>query len=224
MNAKQQAAERAVDYVRDGMTIGLGTGSTAAFAIEAIGEKVKQGLSIKAVASSLKSEDQAVAAGIKLVSFTGLTSLDLYIDGADEVDPGFNLIKGGGGALLREKILAFNSEQFVVIVDDSKRVPKLGAFPLPVEVTPYALELTMLHLQNLDCVPNLRQREGKAFVTDNGNVIVDCAFKEIRDVPALSRSIKEIPGVVETGLFSKELVSTVIVGHANRDAEVLRVK
>lgn len=222
MNAKQQAAEKAVRYVQDGMTIGLGTGSTSAFAIDAIGQRVKEGLAIKAVASSRQSEERAIAAGINLVSFSGINAIDLYIDGADEVDADFNLIKGGGGALLREKILAFNSKTFVVIVDEKKLVHHLGAFSLPVEVTPYAVELTTRHLQELQCETRLRSTANRTFVTDNGNFIVDCAFGEIADVQTLSRRIKDIPGVVEHGLFPKEMVSLVIVGYEKEEAKVLK--
>ncbi|MGZ3881953.1 MAG: ribose 5-phosphate isomerase A, partial [Flavisolibacter sp.] len=143
MNGKLLAAEHAADFIRNGMTVGLGTGSTSAFAIQAIGRKVKQGLSIKAVVSSVRSEDLARENGITLIPFSEVESIDIYIDGADEVDSNLNLIKGGGGALLREKILAFNSQQFFVIVDDSKLVHHLGKFLLPVEITSFAKELTI---------------------------------------------------------------------------------
>ena len=133
MNAKKTAAEKAVSFIRQGMTVGLGTGSTAGFAIELLGKLVKKGLSIKAVASSIRSEDQARKEGIKIVSFSEVNTIDLYIDGADEVDQYLNLIKGGGGAHLREKILAYAARRFIVVIDHSKRVLHLGKFPLPVE-------------------------------------------------------------------------------------------
>ena len=144
MIAKQMAAEHAVQYVTDDMTVGLGTGTTSAFAIKAIGQKIQQGLNVKAVASSIESEQLAKDAGITIVPFSHINIIDIYIDGADEVDEDLNLIKGGGGALLREKILAFNSKQFVVIVDEHKMFKQLGKFPLPVEVTPFALEAATL--------------------------------------------------------------------------------
>jgi len=221
MNAKQIAAERAVQYVDNGMTVGLGTGSTSAYAIEAIGKKVQQGLSIKAVASSLRSEELAKSAGISLIPFSEVESIDIYIDGADEVDKDLNLIKGGGGALLREKILAFNSKQFFVIVDNSKQVEHLGKFLLPVEIIPFAMELTLMQLRNLGCTTILRRDNDKPYVTDNSNLIVDCDFKKIKQVEQLHHSINIIPGVVENGLFLKNIVSKVIVGYGDGEVKIL---
>ena len=142
MEAKRLAGEKAAEYVKDGMIVGLGTGSTAYYAIQKIGELVKQGLKIKAVATSTSSEQLARELGINLVTFAEVDSIDLTIDGADEVDPHWNLIKGGGGALLREKIVAAASKQLIVIVDESKVVAQLGKFPLPVEVVPFGFEQT----------------------------------------------------------------------------------
>src|SRR5215203_5572979 len=169
MNAKQAAAHKAVEAIQNGLVVGLGTGSTAYFAIEKIGELIRNGLAIKAVGSSVGTEELAKKAGIEIVDFATVTDIDLYIDGADEVDPHFNLIKGGGGALVREKIVAFNSKQFFVIVDHSKRVQRLGAFPLPVEVVPFAVNFTLRMLERLDGKAVLRQKEGKPFISDNGN-------------------------------------------------------
>jgi ribose 5-phosphate isomerase A len=221
MNAKQIAAEDAAKLIQDGMTVGIGTGSTSAFAIEAISKRIKEGLSIKAVASSTRSEKLAKGAGITLIPFSEVEDIDLYIDGADEVDRNLNLIKGGGGALLREKILAFNSKEFIVIVDNSKLVPHLGKFLLPVEVTPFAIELTVRQLRKLGCTTTIRQEADKRYITDNGNIIVDCDFKKIEQVAQLQDSINAIPGVVENGLFSKTIVSKVIVGFENGEVQVI---
>ena len=220
MNAKQQAAEAAVREVKNGMTIGLGTGSTAAFAIEAIGRMVREGLSIKAVASSIKSEAAAATAGIPIVPFSQLQQIDIYIDGADEVDKQWNLVKGGGGAMLREKILAFNSKNFIVIVDDSKMVDQLGKFPLPVEVTPFALEFTLRNLEKLGCKAVIRKDGEVNYTSDNGNHIADCHFNSIADPAMLEQLIIRIPGVMECGLFSHTLVSTLIIGYGNGKVEM----
>jgi len=221
MNAKKLAAEKALTYVKDGMTVGLGTGTTALFAIEGLGKMVKDGLTIKTVASSIKSEKLAKKAGVQLVKFSEVNRIDLYIDGADEVDKDRNLIKGGGGALLREKILAFNSEEFIVIVDQSKLVEQLGAFPLPVEITSFAFELTLKHLENSGCKPIIREQNGKQYTTDNGNLIADCAFNKISDVDQLNLWINCIPGVVENGLFPQSLVGKIIVGYENGEVGLL---
>jgi len=213
VNAKKLAAEKAVDLVKSGMTIGLGTGSTALYAIELIGKMMKEGLFIHAVASSAASEEIARKAGITISSFSEINSPDLYIDGADEVDRNFNLVKGGGGALLREKILAYHSKKFIVIVDESKLVNQLGKFPLPVEITRFAFEFTCESLEELGCRVSIRSKEGKEFITDNGNLIADCSFDKIADPEELNARLKKIPGVVETGLFPKDMVNTVVVGY-----------
>jgi ribose 5-phosphate isomerase A len=221
MNAKQLAAEHAVQFVKDGMTVGLGTGSTSAFAIEAIGNRVKQGLSIKAVASSVRSEELAKKSGITLIPFSEVEAIDIYIDGADEVDRDLNLIKGGGAALLREKILAFNSKEFFVIVDSSKLVEHLGKFLLPVEIIPFAMELTMKQLQKKGCTTSIRMDNSKPQLTDNGNLIIDCDFKKIENVDQLHNSINDIPGIVENGLFLKDIVSKVIVGYESGEVNII---
>lgn len=221
MNPKKLAAEKAVTYVKDGMLVGLGTGTTSLFAIEALGQMVKEGLSIKAVASSIRSEDLSRKAGIQLISFSEVKELDLYIDGADEVDKERNLIKGGGGALLREKILAFNSKEFIVIVDDTKLVDQLGKFPLPVEIIPFAFELTLKHLENSGCKASIRLDKGKHYTTDNGNLIADCAFNKISDADQLNLWINTIPGVVENGLFPQTLVGKIIVGYENGEVSLI---
>lgn len=220
-NAKKLAAEKAVEFVRDGMIVGLGTGSTSFFAIHRIAERIKrEGLKIQAVSSSKSSEDLALQLGIPLIPFAEIESIDLTIDGADEVDGAFNLIKGGGGALLREKILASNSRKFIVIVDESKVVKRLGKFPLPVEIVPFAAELTIKNLGKLPCTPAVRMADNKPFLTDNGNWIVDCHFGEIADPDALGKQLKAIAGVVEHGLFIA-MTDTVAVGHSDGTTKFL---
>ena len=215
MNAKELAAEKAVEKIENHMVVGLGTGSTASHAIHKIGERIKQGLSIKAVATSLASERLAMELNIPLLPLAAIESVDIAIDGADEVDARRNLIKGGGGALLREKIVAFASRRFIVVVDQSKLTETLGNFPLPVEIVPFAPALALKHLRALGCEPSIRKKEGKEFVTDNGNLIIDCKFARIEDPASLDVAIKKIPGVVETGLFLNTMVSEVIVGYEN---------
>jgi ribose 5-phosphate isomerase A len=224
MNPKQLAAEKAVSYIKNGMTVGLGTGSTSAFAIEAIGKKVKEGLSVKAVASSVRSEEMANELGITIIPFAEVKTIDIYIDGADEVDKDLNLIKGGGGALLREKILAFNSKEFIVIVDGSKLVEHLGKFLLPVEIIPFANELTIDQIQKLGCRTSVRQKGEQNYITDNGNIIIDCDFRKIEKVEELNYSLHAIPGVVENGLFPLSMVGKVIVGYENGEVKEINKK
>ncbi len=216
MEAKKAAAEKAVEKIQDGMTVGLGSGSTASYAIQRLGERVRAGLKIKAVATSLKSEYLALESGIPVFDPSEFTALDIDVDGADEVDEKGNLIKGGGGSLLREKVIAFASKRFLVVVDDSKLVQTLGRFALPVEVIPFAARLTLYQLKTLGCVPAFRKSEGgENFVTDNGNFIIDCKFDAISDPAWLDVKIKMIPGVIETGLFSNKVVTSVFVGYQN---------
>jgi ribose 5-phosphate isomerase A len=221
MNPKQTAAEKAIEAVENGMVVGLGTGTTAYFAIKKLGEKVRGGLQIQAVASSIASENLAIEEGILIVSFENIKSIDITIDGADEVDTENNLIKGGGGALLREKILAANSQKFIVVVDASKLVVTLGKFPLPVEVVPFAHTVTMTNLQKLGCTSKLRMKEARPFITDSGHFIIDCSFTQIKNPEQLNDELHRIPGVVETGLFPKAMVSYVLVGEA--DGTVRRI-
>jgi ribose 5-phosphate isomerase A len=212
MDPKKRAAEAAVEYIAEGMIVGLGTGSTACWAIRRIAEKVREGFQIQAAASSIHSEELAQELGIPLVPLSQINYLDITIDGADEVDSQLNLIKGGGGALLREKILAYYSKQFIVIVDESKLVQRLGRFPLPVEITPFAANLTLSKLAELGSSPRLRRYEGKPFITDNGNWIADCSFDSIGDPAALSTYIHAVPGIVDHGLFLHEMVDMVVIG------------
>ena len=220
MNPKQLAAEQAVSFLEDGMTIGLGTGSTAYWAIEKIGEKVKkEGWKIKAIATSIRSEEQARSLGIPIFDFSTIKSIDVTIDGADEVDARLQLIKGGGGALLREKIVASNSKQMIVVADESKWVKTLGRFPLPVEVVHFGWERSFEKLQLLGCEAKRRMQGTEPYLTDNGNYIVDCAFGEIKDPPALHEAVNAITGVVDNGLFI-HIASKLILGLNNGEIRV----
>lgn len=222
MNLKKMAAEKAVEAVKDGMRVGLGTGSTAYWAIQKIGERVKEGLHIEAVATSVASEELALQLGIPLVPFEHITRLDVTIDGADEVSPQLHLIKGGGGALLREKIVASHTDYFIVVADESKAVDTLGNFPLPVEVVPFASEWTKRKLE--DSCPNVRWRckDGVKYVTDNGNYIADCQYGEIGDPLVLEAMLNSIPGVVDNGLFVS-MANKVILSKSSGKLDV-RVK
>ncbi|WP_150268464.1 ribose-5-phosphate isomerase RpiA [Paenibacillus tepidiphilus] len=220
VNVKQLAAEKAVEYIKDGMKVGLGTGSTAYWAIRKLGERVKEGLQITAVATSQASEDQARELGIPLVAFGDIDSLDITIDGADELDGKLQLIKGGGGALLREKIVATGSARMIVIADEGKVVETLGQFPLPVEIVPFAWEWTVAALDKLGCRTELRHKDGELYKTDNGNYIADCRFGAIASASELALALQQIPGVVEHGLFIG-IASLAIIGHADGSITVL---
>jgi ribose 5-phosphate isomerase A len=205
---KRQAAEHAMKYVESGMKLGLGTGSTAAKFVELLGARVKGGLDVVCVPTSEATRAQAAALGIRLSTLDETPFLDLTVDGADELDAELRLIKGGGGALLREKIVAVASQRVIIIADHTKRVETLGKFPLPVEVVQFGAMATKDMIESLaaDCgcegPITLRQGSGgKPFVTDNGNYIFDCAFDVIEDPDALEDALKLIPGVVESGLF-----------------------
>lgn len=205
---KKRAAEKAAAYVESGMTLGLGTGSTAKYFVEIMGARVNEGWALRGVPTSEETLRQAEAVGIEIITPDETTVIDLAVDGADEADPALNLIKGGGGALLREKIIASAARKFIVIADKSKRVVALGAFPLPVEIDPFAWALTVARLREALIAQgyqspklDLRIKDGVPFVSDGGNLIIDCALERIEDPAALDRSIGAIAGVVETGLF-----------------------
>lgn len=217
---KRQAAARALEDVRDGMALGLGTGSTAKHFVDLLGERVRGGLKIVGVPTSEVTRVQAESCGIALVTLDEQPHLDLTVDGADEVDPDFNLIKGGGGALLREKIVASASARMTVIADETKWVDRLGRFPLPIEVMPFGLGATKAAiarvLEQHKCPAALTMRQdksGHAFVTDGGHWIVDARCEQIPDVPGLAQALAGIPGVVEHGLFTS-LASKVILATA----------
>lgn len=221
MNTKQLAAERAVSFLDDGMTVGLGTGSTAYWAIEKIGQKVKnEGWKIRAIATSIRSEEQARGLGIPIVDFSSVRAIDVTIDGADEVDGHLQLIKGGGGALLREKIVATNSLQMIVVADETKWVQTLGKFPLPVEVIHFGWERTFEKLQMLGCQGTLRLNGTEPYITDNGNYIIDCAFGEITDPPALHNDVNSITGVVDNGLFI-QIATKLVLGYNNGETRII---
>jgi ribose 5-phosphate isomerase A len=205
---KRQAAEQALSYVADGMKLGLGTGSTAAKFVELLGARVRSGLKVVCVPTSEATRAQAAALGIPLTTLDEAPTLDLTVDGADEIDEELRLIKGGGGALLREKIVAVASNQVVIIADNTKRVDVLGKFALPLEVVPFGLGSTrnligrLVADIGLDGDIKLRLgTDGKPFVTDNNNHILDCAFGAIDDPEALDDALKLVPGLVESGLF-----------------------
>ena len=200
---KMEAAQRALELVEPGMTVGLGSGSTATLWIKLVGEKVRDhGLKIRVIASSLNSERLGRSYGIPFVNFDEVASLDLTVDGADEVAPGLALIKGGGGNLLREKIVASATKRFVIIADQSKVVEKLGRFPLPVEVIQMAEPLVRRELKEIGFTPEVRLNgDGTPFITDEGNLILDCAGMLLEDPRAMAERLDGIVGVVEHGLF-----------------------
>ena len=208
---KRLAGERAAEYVKDGMVVGLGTGTTVKYTILKIGEKVKNGLDIIGIPTSKATENLANSLGIRLSSLNEYMEVDLTIDGADEVDKKLNLIKGGGGALLREKIVAHASKYEIIVVDESKINDYLGSFPLPVEIAKFAYKRTMKILAGLGCEPKLRTKNGEIYTTDNGNYIVDCKFGKIEEPLKIEREIDEIPGVIESGLFVN-LADEIIIG------------
>lgn len=219
MDKKRIAGERAADYVEPGMTIGLGTGSTVYWTIRKLGERVKEGLVIRGVPTSERTRELAAELGIPLVPLADAEPLDLTIDGADEIDHRMNLIKGGGGALFREKMVASASRRLIIVADDSKRVAQLGAFLLPVEVVPFAWEVTARRVARLGCEPRLRQAEHGTYLTDNGNFILDCNFGMIGSPAELNRELKSITGVVETGLFVG-MADTAVIG-TDQGAEII---
>ncbi|XOK61543.1 ribose-5-phosphate isomerase RpiA [Paenibacillus elgii] len=218
MDAKKAAGEKAAEYISDGMRIGLGTGSTVYWTILRLGELVKEGLQIEAVPTSVQTEKLAREAGIPLLPLAQLQApLDLTVDGADEVSPKDELIKGGGGALLREKMIASFSDRFIVVVDHSKCVPVLGQFPLPVEVVPFGWEMTSKQLGQMGCEPILRIRDGAPFVTDNDNYVIDCRFGSIPNPGELTVELNKLPGVVENGLFVN-MADLIVVGYPDGTA------
>ncbi len=213
--SKKTAAEMAVDFIEDGMVIGLGTGSTAEYAIKRLAEK---NLDIIAVPTSRRTERLAGELGIPLASMNEYREIDVDIDGADEIDPDFNLIKGGGGAHTWEKRIAEKSNTFIVIVDHTKLVKKLGNFPVAIEVEPSERDSVEEELKHLGGIPELR----KNFRTDNGNVIVDTKF-DIKEPHELEERLNSIPGVIENGIFSKRKPEIVIVGY-DKEVKILKRK
>ncbi|HEY8059830.1 MAG TPA: ribose-5-phosphate isomerase RpiA [Acidimicrobiales bacterium] len=212
--AKQAAGRAAAAVVEDGMRIGLGTGSTVRFALEALGDT---GFDLTCVATSSSTEDLAGRVGLRLVAPDEAVRLDVTIDGADEVDAGLNLTKGGGGALTREKIVAAMAERFIVVADRSKVVPLLGPFGTPIEVLSFAPAVVADRLRNLGAA-SVERRDG---LSDNGGVLLDAHFGEIDDPHTLAAELSAIPGVVEHGIFLADLVSSVVVADADGSIEIL---
>ncbi|MCO4841913.1 MAG: ribose-5-phosphate isomerase RpiA [Yoonia sp.] len=225
--AKFVAAKKATEYVKTGMKVGLGTGSTAAWLVQCLGEKVRnEGLRIKGVPTSSRTAQLAREVGIEVISLDEAKWLDLTIDGTDEYDGDLNLIKGGGGAHLQEKIVATASDQMIVIADPTKRVETLGAFPLPVEVIPFGwqttktlIEETLIGMDVLGQTTSLRMNGDAAFITDEGNHILDLHLNRIGNARQLSLVLNQIPGVVENGLFI-DICDAVIIGYGDGRVEV----
>jgi len=212
VNLKEQVGIKAAEFVTDGMIVGLGTGSTAYYFVAELGRRIKEeGLQITAVTTSSVTYEQADGLGIPLKAIDDVEVVDLTVDGADEVDPALNGIKGGGGALLMEKIVATNSKDCIWIVDESKQVETLGAFKLPVEVVQYGAENLFRHFEKKGYSPAYREKDGQRFVTDQGNFIIDLDLKVIPDAEALAEELDRTVGVVDHGLFLG-MVSKVIVG------------
>jgi len=224
---KEAAARASLAFVREGNVVGLGTGSTAAYAVRFLGERVRAGLKIRGIPTSVHTKELATSLGIPLTTLdefqqTDFQGIDVTIDGADEFDPQMHLIKGGGGALLREKIIASASLQLVIIADSSKQVAVLGKFPLPVEVIPFAQPLIARRIAALGATVKLRQdAKGNAFVSDEGHHILDCSFGQIPDPPALARTLSDMPGIVEHGLFI-DLATVVLMAKGEKVTEFRR--
>ena len=212
VNLKEQVGIKAAEFVTDGMIVGLGTGSTAYYFVAELGRRIKEeGLQITAVTTSSVTYEQAEGLGIPLKAIDDVEVVDLTVDGADEVDPALNGIKGGGGALLMEKIVATNSKDCIWIVDESKQVETLGTFKLPVEVVQYGAENLFRHFEKKGYSPAYREKDGQRFVTDQVNYIIDLDLKVIQDAEALAEELDRTVGVVDHGLFLG-MVSKVIVG------------
>lgn len=219
---KKAAGDKAAEYVKDGMVVGLGTGSTAFHVVNAIGKRIKEeGLQIQAIPTSIATRDQAEGLGIPLLTIDEVTHVDLAIDGVDEIDPDFFAIKGGGGALYREKVIASMAKEVIWIMDDSKPVKKIGAFPLPVEVAQYGYVQLQRKLEAMGYKPVLRVKDdGSTFVTDNGNYILDLHLGAGFDATGLQDKLAGMVGVLEHGLFLN-MCDRIIVGRDESTAEVI---
>lgn len=199
---KEAAARAALEFVPDGQVIGLGSGSTASYFIKLLAERVKAGLRIRGIPTSVKSQELAASLGIPLTTLDEVQEIAVTVDGADEVDPQLNLIKGGGGAMLREKVVASATKKLVIVADASKQVPVLGKFPLPLEVIRFAEALVAKRVAELGAQVSTRKAaDGKPYLTDENHHILDCHFGEIRDPGKLARQLSDMPGIVEHGLF-----------------------
>lgn len=211
MEQKRIAGLKATEYIKDGMILGLGTGSTAYYMIKKVGELVQNGMNLKAVATSKSTENLAKELHIPLVQIDETDRIDLCIDGVDEIDKQFNAIKGGGGALFREKIVANLANEVIWIMDDSKLVDSIGAFPLPVEVLPYGYTQVIRKLKEYSFNPVIRMKDGNVFITDNGNYIVDLYIGNPMDIDDVYNKVNGITGVLEVGLFIN-MCKCIIVG------------
>jgi len=222
---KKNVGVFAADLVKHGMIIGLGSGSTVYWLIEELGRRVKQGLEITAVPTSLQTAQLAGKAGISVSDLDTIDKIPLTLDGADEIDPGGQLIKGGGGALLQEKIVASASRELIIIADSSKLVPQLGKFPLPVEVIPFGFKLVEQKIiaAGFSTKVSLRKKNGKVFLTDHRHYILDCECEKIDDALALNTALHLIPGVVETGLFIN-MAKKAIIGYEGGNIKFLNFK
>ena len=219
---KEAAARASLRFVKDGQIVGLGTGSTAAYFIQLLGDAVKNGLHVRGIPTSVRSRQQAASLGIPLTTLDECQQIDVTVDGADEVDPELRLIKGGGGALLREKIVASATKQLVIVVDASKRVPVLGRFPLPVEVIKFAQAVVVKKIEALGAKVSLRQEAaGNPYLTDEGNHLLDCRFEQIPDADSLARQLSDMPGIVEHGLFIG-MANVVLVADGSELVELRR--
>ncbi len=219
---KEAAARASLRFVEDGQVVGLGTGSTAAHFIRLLGDRVKEGLRVRGIPTSVRSEAMAKSLGIPLTNLDECPEIAVTVDGADEVDPQLRLIKGGGGALLREKIVASATKKLVIVADASKRVAMLGKFPLPVEVIKFAKTLVTRQIACMGAHVQLRTNDdGTAYLTDENNYILDCRFGEIEDVEGLARELSDMPGVVEHGLFIG-MASVVLVANKGEVLELRR--
>jgi len=217
---KEAVARASLRFIKDGQVVGLGTGSTAAYFIQFLGEQVKQGLRVRGIPSSDRSGAQAASLGIPLTTFEECPEIDVTVDGTDEVDPELRLIKGGGGALLKEKIVASASKQYVIIADSTKRVPVLGKFGLPVEVIKFAMPVVTRKIEALGAEVLLRRRtDGTPYLTDEDNYILDCRFGEIQDAEGVARKLSDTPGVVEHGLFIG-MASVVLIAQGDEIVEL----
>ena len=222
-NDKQVAAQEAASRIKDGMVIGIGSGSTVNEMLRFLAKRIEaEGIRVSGIPSSLKTERLARELEIPLTTFAVHQKVDIAIDGTDEVDSNLYLIKGGGGSLVREKMVDMVADKFIVIADQSKMVKQLGNVAVPVEIVPYGWQATEKRLEQIGCQTNLRYRNGEIFVSDNQNYIIDCKFTEIKEPARLHESIKRLVGVVETGIFTDMVHETIIVDQGN--ISVLKVK